>query len=151
MSFAIRPAHADEHAALWQIWHDAVAATHHFLDPADFTAIGEEVREFAFTAMPVDVIIDTDRGDDQPLGFRGIIGNTVEMLFVSPTAHGRGLGRALIAEVQDRLPVIDLDVNEGNPGAFGFYEHLGFTVIGRSETDDQGRPYPILHMRWSRA
>ena len=44
-------------------------------------------------------------------------------------------------------PVLTVDVNEQNPRAIGFYERLGFARTGRSETDDQGRPYPLLHMR----
>jgi len=40
-----------------------------------------------------------------------------------------------------------LDVNEQNPQALGFYLHEGFEVIGRSETDGLGQPYPLLHMK----
>ncbi len=35
----------------------------------------------------------------------------------------------------------------GNAISGGFYEHHGFEVIGRSELDDAGRPYPLLHLR----
>lgn len=28
----------------------------------------------------------------------------------------------------------------------GFYEHMGFMVKSRSECDDYGNPFPILHM-----
>lgn len=45
------------------------------------------------------------------------------------------------------LGVTHVDVNEQNTQARGFYEHKGFEVIGRSETDEQGEPFPILHMR----
>jgi putative acetyltransferase len=38
-------------------------------------------------------------------------------------------------------------VNEQNPAACRFYQACGFVVIGRSEVDDAGRPYPLLHMR----
>jgi hypothetical protein len=40
-----------------------------------------------------------------------------------------------------------VDVNEQNPQAMGFYLRMGFAVAGRSETDDVGRPFPILHLR----
>ena len=39
-----------------------------------------------------------------------------------------------------------MSVNEQNPQAIGFYEHLGFKVNKRTETDEQGRPYPLLYM-----
>ena len=43
-----------------------------------------------------------------------------------------------------------MDVNEQNVSAAGFYAHRGFEVVGRSETDEAGRPYPLLHLRLDR-
>ena len=40
-----------------------------------------------------------------------------------------------------------LTVNEQNPQARGFYEHIGFQVYRRTDHDEQGNPYPILYMR----
>ena len=40
-----------------------------------------------------------------------------------------------------------LTVNEQNPQAVGFYERMGFKVYKRSDTDEQGCPYPILYMK----
>ena len=45
------------------------------------------------------------------------------------------------------LNIDELAVNEQNPQAVGFYEHLGFKVVERSATDDQCNPYPILRMK----
>jgi len=39
-----------------------------------------------------------------------------------------------------------LKVNEGNPGARAFYERMGFVAVGRAETDDAGRPWPLVLM-----
>ena len=50
----------------------------------------------------------------------------------------------------DELGATRVDVNEQNPRALGFYLHEGFEVIGRSETDGLGQPYPLLHMRLMR-
>ena len=38
-------------------------------------------------------------------------------------------------------------MNEQNPQAKGFYEHMGFRVYKRTELDEQGNPYPLLYMR----
>ncbi|EIJ72185.1 hypothetical protein HMPREF1049_0258 [Fusobacterium necrophorum subsp. funduliforme ATCC 51357] len=40
-----------------------------------------------------------------------------------------------------------LAVNEQNPLAKGFYEHMGFEVYKRTDFDEQGNPYPLLYMR----
>ena len=45
-----------------------------------------------------------------------------------------------------RYGVKSLTVNEQNPQAVGFYAHMGFQTARRSETDEQGGPYPILYM-----
>lgn len=44
--------------------------------------------------------------------------------------------------------VKQLAVNEQNPQAKGFYEHLGFEVYKRTDKDEQGNPYPLLYMRF---
>ena len=81
-----------------------------------------------------------------PLGFAGVQDEVLEMLFIHPSARGQGIGRALLAFAVNELGARHLDVNEQNPQAQGFYEHCGWHVIGRPETDEQGEPYPILHM-----
>lgn len=39
-----------------------------------------------------------------------------------------------------------LMVNEQNPQAKGFYEHMGFRVYKRIDLDEQGNPYPLLYI-----
>ena len=70
----------------------------------------------------------------------------VEMLFVDPAFQRRGIGRALLDFARRRWPCLLLDVNEQNGAAAQFYFKYGFTAIGRSELDGQGRPYPLLHL-----
>ncbi len=43
--------------------------------------------------------------------------------------------------------VAEVTVNEQNPKAKGFYEHLGFKTYKTSSNDEQGNPYPIACMR----
>ena len=59
----------------------------------------------------------------------------------------RSLGRKLFQYGMDRYGVSELAVNEQNPQARGFYEHMGFRVYKRTETDEQGGPYPLLYMK----
>lgn len=77
----------------------------------------------------------------------GIEGERLEMLFLAPDARGTGLGRRLLEYGVAHYGVRELTVNEQNPQAVGFYRHMGFETYMRTETDEQGGPYPLLYMR----
>ena len=129
---------------LLNVWEQSVRATHDFLSEPEIRRIAEYVPG-ALREIPVLAVAENDAGE--PVAFMGIAGNKLEMLFVSPESRGRGVGKRLILHAIGRCGVREVDVNEQNPQAKGFYEHIGFRICGRSETDDQGNPYPILHMR----
>jgi putative acetyltransferase len=71
----------------------------------------------------------------------------MESLFLAPEFHRRGGGRRLVRHAQELHGELTTDVNEQNSAARRFYEACGFVVEGRSELDDTGRPFPLLHMR----
>lgn len=70
----------------------------------------------------------------------------LEMLFISPKERGKGLGKRLLQSGIINYGVKQLAVNEQNPQAKGFYEHMGFHVYKRTGLDEQGNPYPLLYM-----
>ena len=70
----------------------------------------------------------------------------LEMLFISPKERGKGLGKRLLQSGIINYGVKQLAVNEQNPQAKGFYEHMGFHVYKRTDLDEQGNPYPLLYM-----
>ncbi len=72
------------------------------------------------------------------------------MLFLSPEARGKGLGKQLLQYGIETYNIQELTVNEQNPQAVGFYEHMGFQTYKRTEYDEEGNPYPLLYMRLSR-
>lgn len=128
---------------LTALWRASVEATHDFLGPADVERIAEYVPD-ALREVPL-LAVARDAGGGA-LGFAGADGRRLEMLFVAPEARGRGVGTALLAHAVLTWGTRLVDVNEQNPAARGFYEHRGFRVIGRSELDAQGDPYPLLHL-----
>ena len=80
----------------------------------------------------------------------GIDSNRLEMLFLSPEVRGKGLGKQLLQYGIETYNIQELTVNEQNPQAVGFYEHMGFQTYKRTEYDEEGNPYPLLYMRLSR-
>ena len=124
------------------IWERSVRATHTFLTEAEIAQIKPFVPQ-ALTGVESLVVA---KRDGTAVGFMGVQDGRLEMLFLDPEARGQGLGRRLLTHGIKRLAVTELTVNEQNPQAVGFYEHLGFSTYRRTETDEEGRPYPLLYM-----
>jgi putative acetyltransferase len=142
----IRRAQATEHTALVNLWDRSVRATHDFLVEADIVHLRPLVAEY-FADPGADIWVLADE-EDVPIGFLGLTGDSIAALFLDPAYRGQGGGRRLVSYAQElRGGDLTVDVNEQNVMACGFYEALGFEVVGRSPVDDMGRPFPILHMR----
>ncbi|MCW2245401.1 putative acetyltransferase [Azospirillum fermentarium] len=139
----IRLSRPEDGARAVDIWRAAVDATHDFLSPADRRAIDAEVADFLPHA-PLWLAVD---GQDTAIGFMLLDGGRMEALFIHPDHRGTGVGRALVAHALAQHPGLTTDVNEQNTQAVGFYQRLGFRPTGRSDTDGQGRPYPLIHLR----
>lgn len=69
----------------------------------------------------------------------GIAENKLEMLFVADNERGKGIGKALIKHGISNYNINELTVNEQNPLAKEFYEHMGFRVYKRTDLDEQPR------------
>lgn len=139
----VRPARPDDTPAILHIWRAAVEATHGFLTADDVDWYGGLVVDIIPRVPGLRVAVDAD---DRPLGFIAAEDGTVQMLFVAPEVHGRGIGTALLDDAVAAHEEVRVDVNEQNPSGRRFYEGRGFVEVGRDETDDQGRPFPILHL-----
>ena len=140
----LRPSRPEDGPRVVEIWAAAVDATHDFLTSEDRAAIGAEVEGFLPYA-PMTLAVD-DR--DRPLGFMLIDDGHMEALFIDPAHRGAGVGAIMIDYALAVHPALTTDVNEQNAQAVGFYEHMGFERTGRSERDSQGRPYPLIHLRF---
>lgn len=125
------------------IWESSVRATHNFLSDPEINNIKKYVPHALRRVSHLIVAYD----ENEPVAFMGINDLKLEMLFVDANQRGNGVGKALITYGIHNLDINELAVNEQNPGARGFYEHMGFKAVERSEFDDQGNPYPILIMK----
>ena len=129
---------------LLEVWESSVRATHLFLSEDEIKNIKTYVPQ-ALKEIPHLLIIENE--NEIPVGFMGIVGQHLEMLFIADTERGKGLGKDLIEYGIEKFSIHDVAVNEQNPLAKGFYEHMGFTVYKRTELDEQGNPYPLLYMK----
>ena len=142
----IRRAMPADREVLLDIWLRSVRATHTFVPEHDLQSMIPQVREYLASGEPEFWVIRDDT--EAIMGFMGMSGGNMQSLFIAPEFHRRGAGRRLVRHAQARHAELTVDVNEQNSAARVFYEACGFVVEGRSELDDQGRPYPLLHMRW---
>ena len=125
------------------VWEKSVLETHDFLKKSDFLEIKEVMKSTDFNALTVFNL----KCKNNIIGFIGINNRKIEMLFLSPDFIGKGFGKKLVNFVVKKFNVNEVDVNEQNNEAISFYEKLGFETYARTETDAQGKNYPILKMR----
>ncbi|ADG98056.1 GCN5-related N-acetyltransferase [Segniliparus rotundus DSM 44985] len=132
-----------EYPALAAIWRGAVDATHDFLAAEDRDEIEAHLQSDFFPG----VLLLVAQIDGRAVGFAGVLGDKLEMLFVEAAQRWSGIGTALLTHAINEHGVRGVDVNEHNALAAGFYARHGFETVGHSETDEAGRPYPLLHLR----
>lgn len=130
--------------ALLEIWEASVRATHLFLSDAEVKQIKEYVPQ-ALTGVEHLIVAENESGE--PSAFMGAEHYRLEMLFLSPEERGKGVGRQLLEYGMEHYGINELTVNEQNPQAVGFYEHMGFITYKRTEYDEEGNPYPLLYMK----
>ncbi len=128
---------------LLQVWDASVRASHDFLTDTDIHHLTPWVKMALKEVETLLVAYD----NDSPIGFIGIQGQKIEMLFLSPSCFGQGWGKRFVRLAVNRYKATLVDVNEQNTRAAGFYRHLGFETFRRNELDDQGSPFPILRMK----
>jgi len=129
---------------LFEVWDKSVRETHLFLSDSEIKNISKYIPK---ALNSIAHLIVTVNDENMPVAFMGIEERKLEMLFISPQYRGKGLGKQLLHYGIENYSINELGVNEQNPQAKGFYEHMGFQVYKRTDTDEQGNPYPILYMR----
>lgn len=130
---------------LLRIRERSVRATHLFLSDAEVNRIKEYVPR-AFEGVEHLIVAEAEK----PVAFMGTQNGRLEMLFVAPEERGRGIGRQLLQYGVESYGVFEVTVNEQNPQAVGFYERMGFETYKRTDTDEEGAPYPLLYMKRAR-
>ncbi len=137
------PSH-NEHDRLLEVWEASVRATHHFLKEEDISFFKNMIVEHEIFD-DADITVARD-AQNNIVGFVGVSGDSLEMLFLHPDSIGKGVGKQLIAHAIEIQKVARVEVNEQNEQAVQFYNHFGFQTVSRSEEDGFGKPYPLLYM-----
>jgi len=142
----IRRYGAGDRDRLKAIWRAASEQAHSFFTAEQLDAQEQIVGDIYLPEAETWVMVV---GAD-PVGFIGLIDQFIGGLFVDPSAHGRGIGRRLIAHAQSLKGVLELEVYAENQRAMRFYKRLGFEEIGRRAIDDNGLPFEVVRLRLSK-
>jgi len=143
MEYNILPVYEHEYAEVTDVWEASVRATHHFLSEEDIRYFKPLILNDYLKTVELRCVKDNN---GRIMGFLGVHDRKIEMLFIHPGARGKGLGKYLLHIAIHEFKTTEVDVNEDNEQAVGFYLHSGFKTVSRSELDPLGKPYPILHM-----
>lgn len=135
----IRPAGADDHEAIWRIFHAVVAPGDTYAFPPDITRADALA---AWLAPGIETFVaETDAGvagtyilKPNQAGPGDHVANCAYM--VDPAAQGRGIGRAMAAHSLDaarargyRAMQYNLVVSTNAP-AIALWQKLGFEIVG---------------------
>jgi putative acetyltransferase len=135
----------NEYPALLDVWESSVRATHHFLKKDDIEIFKKIIQEKdVFGQVNLTCARDIN---NNIVGIMGVSQDNLAMLFIDSRFIGQGIGKLLLLHAITNFSITKVDVNEQNEQALKFYEHFGFKVTARSELDETGKPYPILHMQ----
>ena len=131
---------------LLNVWERSVKATHLFLTMEDI----QEIKKYVPQAIDeIENLAVAVNENNVPVAFMGAENGKLEMLFVDSTERAKGIGKQLVQYGIKKFSINEVTVNEQNPQAIGFYEHMGFRTYKRTDIDEQGNPYPILYMKLS--
>lgn len=147
MKYGITRIEKGEFQDVVEVWEASVRATHHFLTEEDLACFKSLIRNTYLDAVE---LRGARNEEEKIVGFIGVDGRQLEMLFIHPDYRGKGIGKTLLAYSIAELNVVNVDVNEQNEQAVGFYQHQGFEIRSRSVLDATGKPYPILHLELKR-
>lgn len=130
----------DYHLIL-NIWEKSVKHTHHFLSDEDF--------DFYKKIIPKNldyVILYLWEVNDEIVGFSGVNGDELVMLFLDPVYMDKGYGGRILTELIAIEKIKKIDVNSQNEQAKKFYLNHDFEIKSEDKVDGFGKGYPITHL-----
>ena len=143
----INSASQRDYPAIIELWELSVRASHFFL-PEDYL---QKIKSLLPSILPtVKLFVHFDEDNQTITGFVGVSEEKIEMLFIHPDNRGQGIGRLLNKFAVEQLQTYKVDVNEQNEQAVSFYKKMGYKVVGRTEVDGLGKPFPILQMEYAK-
>tara|TARA_R110000824_G_scaffold397076_1_gene599496 strand:+ start:2299 stop:2727 length:429 start_codon:yes stop_codon:yes gene_type:complete len=130
----IRKYQNEDTDALVLIWRNANALAHSFLSDDFVAQVAQDMRNIYLPNAETWVLEEGEK----PIGFIALIGNEIGGLFLEPSLHGRGFGKALADHAVALQGPLRVEVFEKNVTGRRFYDRYGFVENGRYVHEDSG-------------
>ena len=121
----IREYQSSDLADLLGVWEAASAVAHSFLTP-DF--LQQERHNIPNVYLPIAETWVAESGSSV-VGFIALIGNEVGAIFVHPSRHGVGFGKALMDKARSLRGELEVEVFSKNSIGRAFYDRYGFEFM----------------------
>lgn len=106
-------------------WRKANALAHPFLSTG-FVAELEQAIRHTYVPMAETYVLEES---GVVVGFIALLGNEIGGLFLDPSLHGRGYGKALVSFAIDLKGLLTVEVFRDNEIGRAFYERVGFEFV----------------------
>ena len=127
-----------------KIWHQACLVAHPFLSESFLESEEQKIRHDYLPTAQTWVY----EFEGKPVGFISLLGNEVGAIFVHPSMHRRGIGKALMDNACSLHNTVELDVFEANSIGRAFYAKYGFEPTHEFIHHETGEP--TIRLRYGR-
>lgn len=139
---SIRRYRAEDLEPVMVAWRWANALAHPFLSEAYVAQVEREVRDIYVPNAETYVLEE----DGEVVGFIALLENEIGGLFLDPTKHGRGYGKALVDHAFAMKGPLKVDVFRDNKVGRAFYERYGFGLVTEATHEPSGQVVRKLAM-----
>ncbi len=132
---SIRRYRAEDLEPVMAVWRRANALAHPFLTEVYVAALQQEVRDL-YVPNAETYVLEEDAG---VIGFIALLENEIGGLFLDPSKHGRGYGKALVDHAVAIKGPLKVEVFRDNQIGRPFYERYGFGFVTEALHEPSGQ------------
>lgn len=139
----IRKFKSEDTEAVISVWQTASDLAHPFLTDAFMAQGAEDIRNIYLPVAETWVLEE----DDKLVGFIALIGDEIGGLFLDPSRHGKGFGRAMVDHAVGLKGPLQVEVFQKNAIGRRFYERYGFVEVDTYRHEASGEMTHKMVMR----
>ncbi len=131
----IRAYRSDDIESVMEVWRRGNALAHAFLTEAYVAQVERDIRDIYMPNAETYVV----EVDGYVVGFIALLENEIGGLFLDPSKHGKGYGRAMVDHAVALKGPLRVNVFRDNELGRSFYERYGFQFVADEPHDASGQ------------